>query len=85
MSAHRTFSWFAHTLIEVMLVRPVAAQNTTPPAQAVDKSQSSSQAAARKNLTFDEFVDSTILQERRLTQLMRYFKPAAQTNPSGAA
>jgi len=78
MHARRT-SWFAHALIEIMLVWPVAAQNATPPAQAVDKVQTSSQGAARKGLTFEEFVDSTVLQERRLTQLMRYFKPVVET------
>ena len=79
MYAHRTISWVAHALIEAMLVWPVAAQNATPAAQAVDKSHLSSQNAARKSLTFDEFVDSTILQERRLTNLMRYFKPVVET------
>jgi Peptidase family M48 len=78
MHARRT-SWFAHALIEVILVWPVAAQNATPPAQPADKVQTSSQGPARKGLTFDEFVDSAILQERRLTQLMRYFKPVVET------
>ncbi len=78
MHARRT-SWLAHALIEVMLVWPVAAQNATPPAQAVDKVQTSSQTPARKGLTFDEFVDSAIVQERRLTQLMRNFKPVVET------
>ena len=78
MHARRT-SWLAHALIEVMLVWPVVAQNATPPAQAVDKVQTSSQTPARKGLTFDEFVDSAIVQERRLTQLMRYFKPVVET------
>ena len=75
----RRISWFAHALIEAMLVWPVAAQNATPAAQTVDKSQLSSQGAPRKGVTFDEFVDSAIVQERRLTNLMRYFKPVVET------
>lgn len=58
---------------------PVAAQNATPAATSVPKPQSSSPDTARKGVTFDEVVDSAILQERRLTKLMRNFKPVVET------
>ncbi len=45
----------------------LAAQNATPASQ------------ARKGVTFDEFVDSAIRQEARLTKLMRNFKPVVET------
>jgi len=77
MYARRTFSWLTHVLFGVMLVRPVAAQTTPEPQP--DKVQSSSQAPARKGVTFDDFVDSAILQEARLTKLMRNFKPVVET------
>jgi hypothetical protein len=37
------------------------------------------QAPARKGVTFEEFVDSGIRQERRLTDAMRNFKPVVET------
>jgi hypothetical protein len=54
------------------------AQNATPAAQSTQKTQLPSQSP-RKGVTFDEFVDSAILQERRLTDLMRNFKPVVET------
>jgi len=62
-----------------MLVCPVAAQNEAPAAEAADKIQLSSQNPAGKGVPFDKFVDSAILQERRLTDLMRNFKPVVET------
>jgi hypothetical protein len=37
------------------------------------------ESLARKGVTFDEFVDSAIVQEQRLTDLMRNFKPVVET------
>lgn len=79
MCARRTFSWLAHALFEVMLVWPVAAQNATPAPPAVDKIHSSLQGPAHKSVTFDEFVDSAILQEQRLAKLMINFNPIVET------
>src|SRR5215469_4023624 len=79
MSARRRFSWLARALVDVALVCPVAAQNATPAVQSTQKIQSHSETPARKGVTFDEFVDSAILQERRLTDLMRNFKPVVET------
>jgi hypothetical protein len=79
MSARRRFSCLARTLVEVALVCPVAAQNATPAIQSTQKAQALSQSPAQKGVTFDEFVDSAIVQERRLTELMRNFKPVVET------
>jgi len=77
MHAGRTLSWLAQALFGIVLVGPLAAQNTTPAAQIPDKVQP--QPPARKGVTFDEFVDSAIRQEGRLTVLMRNFKPVVET------
>ena len=79
MSARRRFSCLARALVEVALVCPVVAQNAPPPAQSTQKIQVSSESPARKGVTFEEFVDSAIVQERRLTDLMRNFKPVVET------
>ena len=79
MYLRRTSFGLAHALFGLTLALPVAAQNATPAAQAVDKLQPPSQGPVRKGVTFDEFVDSAILQERRLTKLMRNFKPVVET------
>jgi hypothetical protein len=77
MYARRTLSGLAQALFGILLVGTLAAQNTTPAAQIPDKVQA--QAPARKGVTFDEFVDSAIRQEGRLTVLMRNFKPVVET------
>src|SRR5499427_9402022 len=79
MSARWRFLRFARALVEVALVCPVAAQNSAPAVQPSEKIQPLTQSPARKGVTFDEFVDSAILQERRLTELMRNFKPVVET------
>jgi len=79
MYARCRFSWFARALVQVTLVCPVAAQNAAPAVQPVDKTHSSFQGPARKSVTFDEFVDSAILQEQRLGKLMTNFKPIVET------
>jgi len=78
MHARRKLHWFAYALFDLLLVWPLAGQNATP-APSSDKAQSSAQAPARKGVTFDEFVDSAIVQERRLIDLMRNFKPVVET------
>jgi len=79
MSARRRFSWLGRALVEVALVCPVAAQNVTPRVQSTQKIDLLPASPARKGVTFDEFVDSAIRQERRLTELMRNFKPVVET------
>jgi len=79
MYARRTFSFLACALFEVILVWPVAAQTPSPSIQLDEKVQPSSQAPVGKAVTFEEVVDAAVLQERRLTELMRYFKPIVET------
>ena len=79
MFALRTFPWLARTLFEVFVVGLVAGQNATPAAQPPGLAQSPPSVLARKSVTFDDFVDSAIRQERRLTDLMRNFKPIVET------
>src|ERR1700716_3594999 len=79
MFALRTFSWLGRTLFEVFVVGLVAAQNTTTATQPPGLAQAPPSVLARKSVTFDDFVDSAIRQERRLTDLMRNFKPVVET------
>src|SRR5215469_15134585 len=79
MSARGRFSWLGRALVEVALVCPVAAQNATPAVPSTQKVELRPESPTRKGVTFDEFVDSAIQQERRLTELMRNFKPVVET------
>jgi hypothetical protein len=79
MHGRGTFFWLGQVLLGLTLALPVAAQNAPPDAEVIDKLQSPSQPPGRKGVTFDEFVDSAILQEARLTKLMRNFKPVVET------
>jgi len=79
MRARRTFCWLACALIGAVLVWPVAAQNPTPAVESADKPRPSAPIPPRKAVTFEEFVDSAIRQEQRLTEAMRYFKPVVET------
>jgi len=65
--------WFS-CAIGLILVCSGEAQNANPPPSAT-----SVQAPPQKGLTFDEFIDSAIAQERRLAKLMRNFKPVVET------
>jgi len=71
--------WLACALFGATLVWPMAAQNAASVPQSTEKAQPSPPAPARKGVTFDEFVDSAIVQEHRLTDAMRYFKPVVET------
>ena len=77
MHGPRTSSWLAGALLA--LAWPVAAGNAAHAAQSAQDNRPSSQISAHKALTFEEFVDATIAQERRLTKLMRNFKPIVET------
>ncbi len=79
MFALRTFSWLSRTLFELFVVGLVAGQNATPAAQSPDSAQSPPFVSARNSVAFDVLVDSAIRQERRLTDLMRNFKPIVET------
>jgi hypothetical protein len=75
----RTFSWFFRSLFAVFVIGLAAAQNAAPKPPAPSTVQASPSAPARKSIAFDDFVDSAIKQERRLTDLLRNFKPVVET------
>ncbi|MGD1077455.1 MAG: M48 family metalloprotease [Candidatus Sulfotelmatobacter sp.] len=79
MFALRTLPWLGRTLFEVFVVGLVAAQSATPTAQSPGLAQSPLFVPGRKFIASDVLVDSAIRQERRLTVLMRNFKPIMET------
>ena len=79
MSALRTFSWPSRTLLELFFVGVVVGQNAKPATQSPEPAQSPPVASAHNSVAFDVLVDSGIRQERRLTDLMRYYKPIVET------
>jgi Peptidase family M48 len=62
----------------VVLAGVTTGQNATPSAQNAPAA-SQSKPAPPKALSFDEFLDATIRQERSLANLMRNFKPIVET------
>lgn len=79
MCALRTFFWFFRALFVWLVMGLAAAQNAAPTAPTPGTTQPSPSTHARKSVTFDDFVDSAVKQERRLTDLMRNFKPVVET------
>src|ERR1700730_1141210 len=77
MFALRTISWLSLALFETFAVGLVAGQNASPSAQ--PPAQSAPSVSARKAVAFDDFVDSAIRQERRMTDLLRNFHPIVET------
>ena len=73
------FSWFFRSLFAVFVMGLAAAQNPAPKPPPPGTVQASPSAPARKSVAFDDFVDSAIKQERRLTDLLRNFKPVVET------
>ncbi len=71
--------WRSRILFGLFAVGVVAAQNATPVAPSSDPVQSPPPVAARNPVALEGFVDSAIRQERRLTDLMRNFKPIVET------
>lgn len=78
MVAPRKFSWLKWGLFELLAVGLLAGQSPAPTAGPSDPSQAPTSAAA-DSAAFDNLIDSAIQQERRLTDLMRYFKPLVET------
>ena len=70
--------WLASALFGAILVWPTSAQKAGSEPQSSENGQPSP-APARTGVTFEEFVDSAIQQERRLTNAMRNFKPVVET------
>jgi hypothetical protein len=79
MFTSRIFSWPGWAFFVVLVVGLVTAQDSTPAASPPDAAQAASLASPSQRITFDDFVDSSIRQERRLTDFMRSFKPMIET------
>ena len=79
MPRRRISSWPVNALLGLALLWPCGPDNAALRAQSAPNVPRSSPASAHKALTFDEFVDATIAQERRLAKLMRNFKPVIET------
>ena len=78
MFALRILSCLSLALVEVGLAGQNAAPPVPPPLPP-PSAQATTYLSANKSIAFDEFVDSAIRQERRLTDLMRNFKPVVET------
>src|SRR5580692_9868544 len=79
MLARRTFYWLGRALFAVCAVGLAVGQNAIPAAKPSGLAQAPPSVLERNSVTFDGFVDSAIRQERRLTDLMRYYKPIVET------
>jgi hypothetical protein len=79
MFAPRTISWLSRALFAVFAVGLVAGQSAAPAAQPPGPAQSAPSVSTRKAIGFEDFVDRAIRQERRMTDLLRYFKPVVET------
>jgi Peptidase family M48 len=73
----RTFSWLGPTVF-AMAAAGLAASQNAPPAQSLAPAQAST-APRRNQVSFDRLVDATIEQERRVINLLHYFKPVVET------
>ena len=78
MFALRTFSWpsWALFLFFFFVIGLATGQDSTAAAPPRDAAQTT---PTGKRIVFDDFVDSVVRQERRLTDLMRSFKPIIET------
>jgi len=79
MFALRTFSWVSCALFMFFVVGLVTGQDSTARAPSTNAAQTAPLASTSQHIVFDEFVDSVVRQERRLTDLMRNFKPIIET------
>jgi hypothetical protein len=75
----RTISRLSRALFAVFAVGLVAGQNAASTAQPLSPPQSAPSVSTRKAIGFDDFVDAAIRQERRMTDLLRNFKPVVET------
>ncbi|MFZ0808294.1 MAG: M48 family metalloprotease [Candidatus Sulfotelmatobacter sp.] len=79
MFALRPIFWLRRVLFGVLAVGLAAGQNATPAAQPLRSAQSAFSVSTRKAIAFDDFVDAAIRQERRMIDLLHYFRPIAET------
>ena len=79
MFAPRTFSFVKSALFVFFVVGLATGQDSTPAGQTANAAQTAPSSATNKRVTFDDFVDSVVRQERRLSDLLRSFKPIIET------
>jgi hypothetical protein len=79
MLALRTLSWPSWALFVFFAVGLATGQASNPAAQPPDAAHTAPSASTRKGIVFDDFVDSVVRQERRLTDGMRSFLPIVET------
>ena len=79
MFPFKTFSWPSWVLFVFAVVGLATAQDSTAAAHPPDAAQTVPSASTSKRIVFDDFIDSVIRQERRLTDLMRGLKPIIET------
>jgi hypothetical protein len=79
MFALKTFAWLSWPLLVFLAVGLAAGQDAAPLPQPRNPAQTSPAAFTSERVPFDDFVDSVIRQERRLTALMRSFNPVIET------
>src|SRR5215475_7759470 len=79
MFTSKTFSWPSWAFFVFFVVGLVTGQDSTLTAQPPDAAQKAPLASNRQTIVFDDFVDSIVRQERRLTDLIRSFKPMIET------
>src|SRR5208283_3846342 len=79
MCALRKFCWPSWALFVLFVVGLVKGQDSTPAAHSPDAAQTAPSARTGKRMAFDDFVDSFVGQERRLTDVLRSFKPVIET------
>ena len=77
MFALRTIYWLSLALFGVFAGGLVAGQNATPATQ--PPARSTPAVSVLKAIAFDDFVNAAIRQERRMTDLLRYFHPIVET------
>ena len=78
MLPRRIFPCLTWALVELSILGLAVGQTATTAAQA-QGSASAASTSPRSSVTFDQFVDSTIRQEHRLIDLMRFYKPVVET------
>jgi Peptidase family M48 len=79
MFALRTFSWPSWTFFVLFAVRLAIGQDSTSIPQPAETAQAVPSSSTIKRIVFDDLVDSVVRQERRLTDVMRSFKPIIET------
>jgi hypothetical protein len=75
----RRFSWPGWLFFGFFVVGLIAAQDSNPAARLQAAGQTGPLASTSQHIVFDDFVDSVVRQERRLTDLMRGFQPIIET------